>query len=188
MTRKMIMQSSNDVEMLARSDIAKALALTIDKAAFYGTGGDQPLGLAGITGVNPVNLVGTHPTYQEFIEMETSIAADNADVGSMLYMMNAVGRGHCKSTQKFANTNGSPIWEAGNTVNGYGTHISNQINNGDYWFGVWSELLIGLWGGLDLTVDPYTHSSKGRLRIVAFQDADVAVRHPQSFCLGRKAA
>ncbi|EGQ9962141.1 phage major capsid protein [Vibrio cholerae] len=188
MTRKMIMQSSNDVEMLARGDIAKALALTIDKAALYGTGGDQPLGLAGITGVNPVNLAGTHPTYQEFIEMETSIAADNADVGSMLYMMNAVGRGHCKSTQKFANTNGSPIWEAGNTVNGYGTHISNQINNGDYWFGVWSELLIGLWGGLDLTVDPYTHSSKGRLRIVAFQDADVAVRHPQSFCLGRKAA
>lgn len=80
--------------------------------------------------------------------METIIAADNADVGSMLYMMNAVGRGHCKSTQKFANTNGSPIWEAGNTVNGYGTHISNQINSGDYWFGVWSELLIGLWGGL----------------------------------------
>ncbi|ENM8060812.1 phage major capsid protein [Vibrio vulnificus] len=188
MTRKMIMQSSTDVEMLARSDIAKALALTIDKAALYGTGGDQPLGLAGITGVNPVNLAGTNPTYEEFIAMETSISADNADVGSMLYMMNAVGRGHCKSTQKFASTNGSPIWEAGNTVNGYGTHISNQINGGDYWFGVWSELLIGLWGGLDLTVDPYTHSSKGRLRIVAFQDADVAVRHPQSFCLGRKSA
>ncbi|MCV5917682.1 phage major capsid protein, partial [Escherichia coli] len=33
MTRKMLMQSSPDVEMLARADIAKALALTIDKAA-----------------------------------------------------------------------------------------------------------------------------------------------------------
>nr|WP_319555997.1 phage major capsid protein [uncultured Vibrio sp.] len=186
MTRKMIMQSSNDVEMLARNDIAKALALTIDHAAFYGTGGDQPLGLAGITGVNPGDFAALNPTYEELVNMETSIAADNADVGSMMYLMNAAGRGHCKTTQKFANTNGSPIWEAGNTVNGYNTHISNQITAGDYWFGVWSEMLIGLWGGLDLTVDPYTHSSKGRLRIVAFQDADVAVRHPQSFCLGRK--
>lgn len=186
MTRKMLQQSSPDVEMLARNDIAKALALTIDRAALYGIGGDQPLGLAGITGVNGVNFAADNPTYSELVGMETSIAADNADVGSMLYLMNATGRGHCKTTQKFANTNGSPIWEGGNTVNGYGTHISNQIANGDYWFGVWSEMMIGLWGGLDLTIDPYTHSAKGRLRIVAFQDADVAVRHPQSFCLGKK--
>lgn len=188
MTRKMLMQSSPDVEMLARADIAKALALTIDKAALYGTGGDQPLGLANITGVNGVDFTAVNPTFQEIVNMETEITADNADVGSMLYMMNATGRGHCKTTQKFANTNGSPIWEGGNTVNGYGTHISNQINNGDYWFGVWSEMLIGLWGGLDLTIDPYTHSAKGRLRVVAFQDADVTVRHPASFCLGKKPA
>ncbi|HGY0940904.1 TPA: phage major capsid protein [Vibrio cholerae] len=188
MTRKMLMQSSPDVEMLARADIAKALALTIDKAALYGTGGDQPLGLSGITGVNGVDFAAVNPTYQEIVNMETAITADNADVGSMLYMMNATGRGHCKTTQKFDGTNGAPIWESGNTVNGYGTHISNQINNGDYWFGVWSEMLIGLWGGLDLTIDPYTHSAKGRLRVVAFQDADVTVRHPSSFCLGKKPA
>lgn len=186
MTRKMLQQSSPDVEMLARSDIAKALALTIDRAALYGTGGDQPLGLAGITGVNGVNFAAVNPTFTELVQMETSIAADNADVGSMLYLMNATGRGHCKTTQKFDGTNGAPIWEGGNTVNGYGTHISNQIASGDYWFGVWSEMMIGLWGGLDLTIDPYTHSAKGRLRIVAFQDADVAVRHPESFCLGKK--
>ena len=47
-------------------------------------------------------------------------------------------------------------------------------------------MLIGMWGGLDLTIDPYTHSAKGRLRVVAFQDVDVAVRHPASFCLGKK--
>lgn len=188
MTRKMLMQSSPDVEMLARADIAKALALTIDKAALYGAGNDQPLGLANITGVNGIDFSAVNPTYQEIVNMETAISADNADVGSMLYMMNATGRGHCKTTQKFDGTNGSPIWEGGNTVNGYGTHISNQIDSGDYWFGVWSEMLIGLWGGLDLTIDPYTHSAKGRLRVVAFQDADVTVRHPASFCLGKKAA
>lgn len=188
MTRKMLQQSSTDVEMLARRDIATALALTIDKAALYGAGGDQPTGLANITGVNGVDFAAVNPTYNEIVQMETEIMSDNADVGSMAYMMNAAGRGHLKTTQKFDGTNGNPIWEGGNTVNGYGSNISNQITTGDYWFGVWSELLIGLWGGLDLTIDPYTHSSKGRLRVVAFQDADVAVRHAAAFCLGKKPA
>jgi hypothetical protein len=47
-------------------------------------------------------------------------------------------------------------------------------------------MLVGMWGGLDLTVDPYSMSKKGRLRIVAFQDADIAYRHVESFALGRK--
>lgn len=185
-TRKMLQQSSADMELMVRRDIARALALTIDKAALYGLGGDDPMGLAGITGVKGVDFVGDNPTYLEAVAMESEIAADNADIGSMLYLMDAKGRGHCKSTQKFPGTDGTPIWEPGNTVNGYGTHVSNQVATKDYWFGVWSEMLIGMWGGLDLTIDPYTHSAKGRLRVVAFQDVDVAVRHPASFCLGKK--
>ncbi len=67
MTRKMLMQSSPDVELLARNDIAKAVALTIDKAALYGTGGDQPLGLAGITGVSGVDFAAVNqPTQKRY--------------------------------------------------------------------------------------------------------------------------
>lgn len=186
MTRRMLKQSSPDVEMLVRSDIAKALALTIDKAALYGAGTDEPTGLANMTGVNGVDFTAEDPTYEEIVKMETEIAADNADIGSMVYLMNAGGRGHLKTKEKFTSANGATIWEPGNYVNGYGTRVSNQVTKGDYWFGVWSELVVALWGGLDLTLDPYTNSSKGRLRIVAMQDADVIARHPAAFCLGKK--
>ena len=37
-------------------------------------------------------------------------------------------------------------------------------------------------GGLELNVDPFTHSLKGRIRFVIFKTMDVAVRHPESFC------
>jgi hypothetical protein len=40
-----------------------------------------------------------------------------------------------------------------------------------------------MWGGLDLTVDPYTASSSGTVRIVALQSVDVAVRHAVSFAV-----
>lgn len=194
-TRRMLMQSSLDVEALARRDLAAALSLTVDKAGYYGSGSDhQPRGITRTDGLNAVDFgtdgggVGTGqlPSYADMVDMETEIAADNADVGSMAYVFNARMRGHFKTTPKFsAGTDQGVVWETGNTVNGYRTEITNQIDNGDVIFGNFSDLLIGMWGGLDVTVDPFTHSSRGRIRIVMMQDVDIAVRRPQSFCLGR---
>lgn len=189
-TRKLMMQSSLDVEALVRADLAKALALTMDKAGYYGTGTDkQPLGIANHTGINAVAFAGTQPTFAELVEMETQIALDNADVDSMAYVGNAAFRGHSKTTQKFPGVAGSgTIWEPGKTVNGYRTEITNQIATGDVFMGNYADLLVAMWGGLELLVDPYSNSKKGRLRVVVFQDVDFALRRTQSFCVGRKAA
>ncbi len=188
-TRKLMQQSSNDVESFIRSDLAKALAQTIDKAGFYGSGsGNEPTGIANTTGINAV-LFGadTKPGYAKVVEMETTVAADNADAGSLAYVTNTTNRGHFKTAQKFEGTNGVPVWEPGNTVNGTRTEVTNQITSNDVFYGNWSDLIIGLWGGLDLTVDTSSLSKKGGVRVVVFQDVDFAVRHPESFCLGRSA-
>lgn len=188
LTRRMLMQSSLDVEALARRDLATALAQAIDYAGFYGSGSsNQPLGIMNVSGINSVTFAAANPTYAETVQMETEIAADNADAGSMAYVANARMRGHWKTTQKFASTDGSPVWETGDTVNGYATEITNQIANGDVLFGNFADHLIGMWGGLDVIVDTSTHSARGRVRIVMMQDVDMAVRRKQSFCVGRDA-
>lgn len=191
-TRRLMVQSSLDVEALVRADLAKALALTMDKAGYYGTGSDhQPLGIANHTGINAVAFAGTQPTYAELVGMETQIALDNADVSSMAYVGNAAFRGNAKTSLKFpdaAIAQGGTIWEPGNTVNGYRTEITNQVATGDVFMGNFADLLIAMWGGLELLVDPYSNSKKGRLRVVVFQDVDFALRRTQSFCLGRKPA
>ena len=194
-TRRMLMQSSLDVEALARRDLATALALAIDNAAYYGSGSDhQPLGITRVDGINVVDFgtdgggagTGQMPSYADFVAMETEISADNADVDNMAYVFNARMRGHCKTTPKFsAGTDQGVIWESGGTVNGYGAEITNQIANGDAVFGNFADLIIGMWGGLDVTVDPFTHSARGRIRIVMMQDVDMMARRVQSFCLGR---
>lgn len=185
-TRKLMVQSSLDVEALVRADLAKALALTIDKAGYYGTGSDhQPLGIANHTGINAVNFADVQPTFAELVEMETQVALDNADVASMAYVGNAAFRGYCKTALKFPGVAGT-IWEPGNTVNGYRTEVTNQIETGDVFMGNFSDLLVAMWGGLELLVDPYSNSKKGRLRVVVFQDVDFALRRTQSFCLGKK--
>lgn len=186
-TRSLMQQSSPDAESLVWDDINQALALTIDKAGYYGTGTDkQPLGIKNMSGINAVPFAAVNPSYKEIVDMESQIAADNANVDRMAYVMNSLMRGHCKTAPKFGAGTESVIWEAGGTVNGYRTEITNQIENGDIFFGNFADLIIGLWGGLDLTLDPYSLSSSGGLRIVAFQDVDFVLRNSESICYGKK--
>lgn len=187
-TRKLLNQSSLDVEAMVRADLAVAMALTIDKAGYYGSGtANQPLGLANHVGINAVEFVGTFPTYAELVAMETAIALDNADTEALAYTANAGFRGNAKTTLKFQNVAGT-IWEQGGSVNGYGAEITNQVAAGDVFMGDWGNFVVGMWGGLEMNVDPFSNSKKGRLRIITFQDVDFAVRRNESFCLGRKKA
>lgn len=186
LTRRLIMQSSIDVEALVRRDLAAELALTIDKAFFYGSGAaNQPLGVAETGGINAVSFAAGNPVFAEMVDMETQIAADNADVGSMAYVCNANMRGHLKTTEKFSGSNGVTIWESGNTVNGYQTEVTNQIETGDIFFGNFADALIGMWGGLEIQVDPFSESSQARTIVRAMQDVDFVLRRTESFCLGR---
>ena len=183
-SRRLMLQSSIDVEQMIRQDLATVLALEIDRVGLYGLGNsNQPLGIKLTTGINTVDFAAATPTYAEVVDMESQIAADNADIGAMAYLMNASLRGALKTKDKGTDT-GAYVFEPGGTVNGYNAVVSNQVASGDIFFAVWSQLIMGMWSGLDLTVDPYTHSTSGTVRVVALQDVDFAVRHPEGFCRG----
>ncbi len=189
-TRRLMMQATPDAELIVRNDLLRVMALAVDKAVLYATGsGGQPKGLLYQTGIHAVQLAEVNPSYQEFVQMETDIAAANADVDGMAYVINARARGAAKTTLKFPGVNGSAtIWEQGNTINGYAVETTNQIENGDVWFGNWADYIVAMWGGLDMTVDPYSLSTTGGTRIVVFQDVDLNIRRTASFTYANKAA
>jgi HK97 family phage major capsid protein len=80
------------------------------------------------------------------------------------------------------------VEQPGNTINGYRAIVSNQVTAGDLFFGNFADLLIGMYGGLDILVDPYTASSSGTVRVRALQTVDVAVRHAVSFAYNNDGA
>jgi hypothetical protein len=47
--------------------------------------------------------------------------------------------------------------------------------------GNFSDFIIGMWGGVDLEIDPYWDFSKGTVGVRALLSLDFGVRHPQSF-------
>jgi HK97 family phage major capsid protein len=186
-TRRLMMQSSLDVEALVRADLAEALGLAIDYAGYYGSGTThQPKGISNYTGISAVAFAAANPSYAEAVAMETAIASKNAAVSNMAYVVNATTKGGAKTTQKFPGTpTGATLWEQGDTMNGYQTRVTNQLQGDDVFFGNFADLIIAMWGGLDLTVDTMSLSKSGGTRIVVFQDVDFALRRVESFAVGR---
>jgi HK97 family phage major capsid protein/HK97 family phage prohead protease len=182
-SRRLMIQSSIDVENMVRSDLASVIALKIDAAGLYGTGSNsEPLGLKNTTGIGTEDFAADAPTFTEVVNLESDVATANALLGTPVYLMNATMRGYLKTTKKDAGS-GIFIMENGE-VNGYRGVLSNQVAAGDLWFGNFADLIIGYFSGLDLMVDPYTHSTSGTVRVVAMQDCDIAIRHPESFSRG----
>jgi HK97 family phage major capsid protein len=168
---------------MIRTDLATVLALKIDLSGLYGTGSNsEPLGLKLTTGVGTEDFLADAPSFAEVVAMESDLATANALMGSPVYLMNAAMRGNLKTTKKDAGS-GIFLMENGE-VNGYRGVLSNQVAANDLWFGNFADLIIGYFSGLDLMVDPYTHSTSGTVRVVAMQDVDIAVRHPESFTRG----
>jgi len=191
-SRKLMLQSSMDIEAFVRADLARVLGLTIDLAAINGSGAsNQPNGILNATGIGDV-AIGTNggaPAWSHIIELESDVAAANADIGSLRYVTTAIMRGKLKQVEKAAGT-AKFVWE-GNEMNGYEAQVTNQVPSTltkgtstdchAILYGNFADLLIGMWGGLDINIDTSTGSIAGTVRVVALQDMDIAVRHAESF-------
>ena len=192
-SRKMLLQSSLDVESFVRNDLATSLALAIDSAAINGSGSsNQPTGVLNTSGIGSVvgGTNGAAPDWADIVDLESAVSVDNADMGALGYLTNAAVRGKLLQTEKASGT-AQYVWSDSNTLRGYGAAVSNQVpSNGtkgtgtalsSMLFGNWNDLIIGTWGGIDINVDTSTGSASGTVRVVALQDVDIAVRHAESF-------
>lgn len=194
-SRKLMLQSTLDVEAFVRNDLAVTLALEIDRVAINGSGsGAEPEGILNASGIGDVagGTNGLIPAFDHFVDLETDVSVANADVGSLRYMTNAAVRGVTKKTLADAGS-GQYVWPRNSTeINGYEVSVSNQVPSNltkgsasgiasAILFGNWADLIIGEWGGLSLLVDPYTGGTAGTVRVIALQDIDLGIRHVASF-------
>jgi HK97 family phage major capsid protein len=197
-SRKLLLQSSIDVQNMVYSDLATVLALALDYAGINGSGAsNQPRGIINQAGIGSVagGTNGLAPTWANIVGLETAVAVGNADVGRLGYLTTAKARGTLKTTQKA--TNLPFIWENGDKpgegiLNGYRAVATNQVPSNlvkgssgavcsAIIFGNFADALFGLWGGLDVLVDPYTGGAAGTVRVRVLQDADFAIRRAESF-------
>lgn len=192
LSRKLLKQSALAVEAFVQEDLAKSVRLAIDLAAINGAGSaTEPEGILKTSGIGAVLSAGTL-TWGHCIDLWSAVAGDNADFGTLAYLTNAYVVGQLLKTEKATGTAKFVIEEfpdnAGMTrIGAVRCGVSNQVpktidsDKTALLFGNFADLIIGLWGGLDVLVDPYSGSTTGAVRIVVHQDIDTLVRHAESF-------
>jgi HK97 family phage major capsid protein len=194
-SRRLMLQSSMDIETLIRNDLATTIAVAMDNAAISGSGTNRPTGVLNTSGIGSVTLAtnGAAPTWQMVVDLVREVEIDNARTGAAAFLTNAQVKSRLARTPRqtsgiegnfilqppFDNLYGERLVVSqqvpSNLTKGTGTNLSALL------FGVWSDLLIGQWSGIDLLVDPYTGSNAATVRVTAFHDCDFAVRYPESF-------
>lgn len=194
-SRKLLLQATPAIEGLVRADLTLAIALGVDNVAINGSGtAPTPRGIRNTVGIGAVALGvnGALPTWISQVNLVASVMVANADVGSLGWLTNAKAWATLMGIERTSTNGRYLLEEPGNRLLGYGFDVSNQVpsnlvkgSSGAICsaeiFGNWAELLIGEWGTLDLFPDPYTLGDQGAIRLRAFKDLDIAVRHPQSF-------
>ena len=194
-TRRMRHQTSLDIENIVRRNMLWFMSLGIDNQALSGTGSsNQATGLLNNSNITTtaIGANGGDVSWGNLVGMESAINDANAMAENMGYLTSQLGRGKMKTLTKIASSQYSGfLWDADNEVNGYkamaSTLMPKTLTKGSgtnltaVLFGNWASLVIGLWGGIDIIVDPYSNSTAGDLKVTMLQDIDVNVQHPESF-------
>ena len=145
---------------------------------------NQPLCILNTSGIGSVagGTNGLVPTLDHLLDLKKEVAVDNADVASCGYLTNAkveavLSKAKDSQSQYLLSPYGTELgrsqiagrrFEVSNNVpsnltKGSGSNLSAVI------YGNFADLLIGLYGTLEILVDPYTDFAKGTTGVRALR-------------------
>lgn len=197
LTRKFLMQTSISAEAFVTTELLMGIATLFEEAGFCGAGtSGAPLGIANTVGVPTESFSAGAPTLENLANMVAKCDTNNTLAAAMRWVMNPAvwAKLRCTYDWQAVVEDGAKVGGVSSghylldvltkTMEGFPYFTSNLCKAKELLFGDFSQLVMMLWGGTDITVDPYSLSKSGGLRIVALQDCDFIVRRPTAFVRG----
>ena len=196
-TRKLLLQSSVNVQAKVLEWLMYACAAGIETAAFQGSGtSGAPKGLCtAISGT----AWGNTPTFDKIVDLIAATKIANSYKPSMKFVGDAGVWAKLAKTRDYEVLTDGAVSGAKN-VGAIGGCVrlldtaTNKVIGRDFveanlmpaaklLFGDFTQLSVCLWSGTDIIVDPYANDTNGGLRLVALQDSDILIKRPESFGL-----
>ena len=176
-SKQMIAQDSIGVENAIRQDLVNAINSKIEATILGSAAGSttQPEGL--FHAVTP----STVEDFAGVCDLEADVEDANV-LGECTYVMSNKAKSAMRSMIKGTNATGM-VYENGE-VDGTKAYNTSNVSGTNFVYGDFSNLAIGSWGGVDLTVDPYTKAADGQIRLVVNMDVDAVVLRPEAFAAG----
>lgn len=176
-SKELLHQNGAGVESAIMADLGKSVADNICDAMFSSTNvTNAPTAIANTTGV----LTFTESTYADATSMfkdlvlaEQELAENGSLSGNLAYVLHPTFLNELKRAAQVAGVN--PGMQGMNynqqVVNGYPVYYSSHCGasagtSADGLFCDWSNVQVGMFGGVDIVVDPYTVAIANQVRLV----------------------
>lgn len=181
-TRRMMEQSTPDIEIHVRQDLYGGLLQGVQKMVFAGTGSDgEPSAITTATGINNPSVTAGTPTYAELLNFPGSIMAKNASANGQKWIGTAEVWAKLAATA--TNGAGSPLAldPSSDKCLGRDFLTTEDVPANSLWFGDWTKVIIPFWGaGIEIAVDNAKLFASGGLTLRAMLDYDIMVRYGQA--------
>lgn len=177
-SKQLIAQDTIGAEEAIRRDIVNALNDKLEATIFGSAQGDatKPAGIFyGAT-------VTKNDTFAKVCAAEAGVEAANV-FGEMKYLMAPTTKAFYRSTIKGTNATGM-IYENGE-MDGVKTVVTSNVAANNYVYGNWSNLAIGSWNDVEITLDPYTQAVNGCVRLVVNAYFDAKILRAEAFTFGK---
>ena len=180
-SKQMLNQSSNDVEAMLRNDIVNAISQKLESTILGSASGstNTPAGIFSI--VAPTASV---KDYAGILKMEESF--EGKTYGNKMWIVSPSVKSALKAKDKGTDT-GNYLIQNGE-MDGYKVICSANVAKDHFGFGDFSDLVIAQWGSIDLTVDPYSQATNGKIRLVVNAYFDAKLRRTSSVATAKTIA
>ncbi len=180
-TMESLMQSDPNIDQLIRNSQARKIGQVLDDNAMGGSGsGANPRGILNTSGINSISTGDSTMTRTEALTALSKLEEDDVPSENAVFLIDPADYAIIAST---AVDSGSGVFVVeDNRILGRRIVQSSLVGNGTVILGDFSYLMIGMFGGTDLVVDPYSSATSAIVKITSHTFSDIAVRQPEAFC------
>lgn len=187
-SNQLILQSSVDVENRVMRGLRNGFAQLLHAACINGAGGTAPTGLLGYTGVSAsATVAAAAPTWDMIVELQKLIEQNDSTEQSLGYLLNPKLKAKLKTVKKDAGS--GRFLAEGMEIDGYKFVSTSQVPTLDdggtdvepLIFGDFAQMVIGQWGAINITVNPYSADLSDSIRLVLNTHADMQIANPKAF-------
>lgn len=176
-SKQFLAQDSKSAEALIRQDLVNAINSKLESTILGNASGSttQPAGLFYGQEVNKITA------FSGVTNLEADIEDANV-IGECKYIISNKAKAAFRNMPKSAKS--TELVMEGGQIDGTEVLNTSHVPGQGVAYGDWSNLAIGQWGGIDLTVDPYTKAAAGQVRLVINAYFDAKPLRSSAFAFG----
>lgn len=179
-SKQFLVQDSLGAEALIRRDLVNAIQSKLEATIFStdAADGSKPAGI--FNGVTPTKVT----DFKGLCTLESDVEDANF-YGPSKYIVSPKAKAAMRAMAK--STKSTQLVLEGDNIDGVPVLSTGHIAKDTFAYGDWSQLYVGQWGAIDLTVDPYTKAADGQVRLVVNCFFDFKLVRPKAVVYGTTA-